>query len=187
MRKLLKQYPPTVQIKAATAAAQRAKLLDRRAAEAAVGRTREAEERLVSILEYDAADALKKDLLGNVAPLMRPDSVRFFHRALLSAQTELDAAAACFGDEERALATKFAAQAAVRTATEPGGDDDALARLPPRPFGRAALGGYASASEREAAVARAIAGLPAPPAALNRGDLQNQLNNEYEASLKRGG
>ena len=169
VRKLLKEFVPRQQAQEAAGAAVRARLLDRGAAEAALVRTQEAEERLVAILEFDAADALKKDLLGNRIELMRPDAVRFYHRSLVAAQLELDAAAGCFGAEERALATRMAAAAAA-------GPDGAAARgRPPSP------------TEREAAVLRAIDALPGPGPMANRGDLQNQLDSRYQEELAREG
>ena len=159
VRKLLNEYSPRAQARQAADVAMRAKLLDRRAAAHAPARAREAEELLAGILEFDAADARKKDLMGNLNEVMRPDAVRFYHRSLVRAQQELDAAVDCFGAEERALTAKLA-----RGALGP------KARVPPAP---------GEEREREAAVLRAIEALPGPGAALTRGDLQNALDNKW--------
>lgn len=94
VKKLLKEYAPREQARSAARAAVRARLLSKQEAEAVVARTREAEEWLVGILEFDAADARKKDLLGNQFELMRPEAVRFYHRSLVAAQAEVSRAAA---------------------------------------------------------------------------------------------
>lgn len=155
--KLLKEYSPREQASEAAALAMRSRLLGKREAGVAAVRAREAEERLVGILEFDAADARKKDLMGNLNEVMRPDAVLFYHRSLIAAQQELDAAAGCFGTEERVLAAKLARGARGATVGVP----------PP------------SSAEREAALLRAIESLPGPGAALTRGDLQNALDNKW--------
>ena len=155
--KLLKEYSPREQASEAAATASAKRLLGKREAGVAAIRAREAEERLVGILEFDTADARKKDLLGNPLELMQPDAVRFYHRSLVAAQQELDAAADCFGAEERVLATRLAR-----------GARGATAAAPPPP-----------GVEREAAILRAIETLPGPGAALTRGDLQNALDQKW--------
>ena len=157
--KLLKEYSPREQARQAADTAMRAKLLGKRDAGTAATRVREAEELLAGILEFDAADARKKDLMGNLNEVMRPDAVRFYHRSLVKAQQELDAAVDCFGAEERALTAKLARGALGNKAFVP----------PPPSVER----------EREAAVLRAIEALPGPGAALTRGDLQNALDNKW--------
>ena len=157
--KLLKEYSPREQARQAADTAMRAKLLGRREAGTAAARVREAEELLAGILEFDAADARKKDLMGNLNEVMRPDAVRFYHRSLVKAQQELDAAVDCFGAEERVLTAKLARGALGLKAGVP----------PPPGVER----------EREAAVLRAIEALPGPGAALTRGDLQNALDNKW--------
>jgi hypothetical protein len=157
--KLLKEYSPREQARQAADTAMRAKLLSRREAGTAATRAREAQELLAGILEFDAADARKKDLMGNLNEVMRADAVRFYHLSLVKAQQELDAAVDCFGAEERVLTAKLARGALGNKAGVP----------PPPSVER----------EREAAVLRAIEALPGPGAALTRGDLQNALDNKW--------
>jgi hypothetical protein len=116
----------------------------------------------VSILEYDAADGLKRDALNNKVTMMRPESLRFYHRSLLAAQEELEAACGVFGVEEREAAASFA----KRSATGGSLRSTAVTSM--------------SASERNGRILQAIGELPsAVGTALTRGDLQRRLDSTY--------
>lgn len=108
VKKLLRQYKPRDQGSAAAAAAYKAGLLNRRQAYDAEAHAREAAERLATIVEFDAFDDLKADYSSKLAAIDTPEKRVFVHRALLSAQEELDAAFLSFGEAERAEALRFA-------------------------------------------------------------------------------
>ena len=142
------------------------KLIGRQNADAALLHGREVEERLAAILEFDASNALKKDALNTPIQLMRPDELAFYHRALMSAQSEIDQTLTYFGDEEQREAVRFLARG------EPAAKIEASRR---------------EAALREAAVAAAIRELPdTTGTTLFRGDLQNSLNNQWQDDIRSG-
>ena len=139
---------------------------------------REAEERLAAILDFDAANAFKRDALGNVAQLMRPEELSFYHRAFVSAREEIERACACFSSEE----LRGAAAIVARTGATPFGLSTSLAsESTPMPPSMAAYVG--SLTERDAAIASAIGRLPSPVGtALTPSDLQRSLDNAWRES-----
>ena len=167
----------------AASTAMRERAISRRDAELVASFAREADERLASLLEADAADALKLDDLGMPLPYMRPQKVRLFHRSLVAAQEALDAAFAVFAEDDRREATRLAGAAYKRSVAS-----DALATAGASSGGSLlAAPGYEAARERDDAVTRAIDALPGPAPALFRGDLQNALDNSWrEGSAARG-
>lgn len=125
---------------------------------------REAEERLAAILEYDRANALKTDALGNSVALMSPAELDYYHRALRSAQAELELALLRFDAEDRKEAARLAlgSQPAIELAER-------------------------RVAERDGRISEAILGLPDwRGTALTRGDLQVQLDNAWRESLASG-
>lgn len=121
-----------------------------------------------SILEYDATDGRKNDALNSELPLMRPESLRFYHSALRAAQEELEAAYACFGSEERDAAALLARRSS---------QGESIQRT--------------SSALRDQQIRRAIDTLPSTVGtALFRGDLQRTLDSAYEIeqlTKRRGG
>ena len=137
--------------------------LGQRQAQEALRHARESEENLAAILEYDAVNPFKTDVLGNRMKLMRRDELDFYHRALLSAQNELAAAVDCFGADDRREAGRML-------------DRSAFAALAPD-----------VKEERESAIVARLAALPDPKGtALTRGDLQATLDAKYVDDLAAG-
>jgi hypothetical protein len=125
---------------------------------------REAEERLAAVLEYDLANALKTDALGNRVTVMSPAELEYYHRALRSAQAEIDLVLRRFDQEDR--------QQALRLAIGP----QPAAELAER-----------RVAERDGLISEAILGLPDwRGTALTRGDLQVQLDNAWREDLAVG-
>lgn len=108
VKKLLKKYKPREQGIAAIKAARTANLLSEREANAARVHVLEAAERLAAVVEFDSWDNLDADYSSKFASLDTPEKRRFAHRAMVSAEEELDAAFACFGDAEQREAARFA-------------------------------------------------------------------------------
>ena len=125
VKKLLRQYQPREQGSTAAMASYRAGLLSKRQAYEAEAHAREAAERLATIVEFDAFDDLKADYSSKLAAIDTPEKMTFVHRALLSAQEELDAAFLSFGESERSEAVRFAG-GAYQPAIPAGGDSTGL-------------------------------------------------------------
>ena len=162
--KLLKEGRARQLSQDATAAALEARVLTRAQAAEVERHTKEAVECLAAIVESNAATGLNRDALNYEMPFMRPEQLRFYHRALLTAQTEIDLATACFGEDERQAATMLSKRAAT-----------------------AASGPRLTTTERDALVVAALDLLPSPLGTfLTRGDLQRQLDDAYVEKRRRG-
>jgi hypothetical protein len=163
VRRLLKQQMRARNVGAsAVAAALRTNSMTRQQAAEASGHAKEAEERLAAILEYSGGGQLT-DALDRPFQFMRPEELTLYHRALATAQQELEAAFECFALDER--------QGAVSLLNR--------GEAPPASLLAAVLGqpGYAA---REKSIAEAIAALPSPAGtALTRSSLQAQLDMDY--------
>ena len=139
---------------------------------------REAEERLAAILDFDATNSYKRDALGNVAQLMRPEELSFYHRAFVSAREEIERACACFSAEE----LRGAAAIVAKTGSTPLGLSTSLAS-DTRPTPPSMTASVVSYLERDAAIASAIGRLPSSVGtALTPSDLQRRLDNEVRES-----
>ena len=177
VRNLLKEYRPRDQGRQAAVAATRARLLGSREANEAEEHAKEVEERLVMVLEADAMNALKTDGLNNARPAMAPEEAQFFHRALVTAQDEIIATCACFGEDERRDAQRLAARTLASTSQVPGGELPDLA-LPGTP-------GFASQRQREESVSKSIAALGSSRGSeLTRGDLQQALDDAWREARR---
>lgn len=88
--------------------------------------------------------------------LIRPETLRLYHRALFAAQEEVDLACSCFGPQERDAAAKIARRSANAEAP------------------------MLSSRERDVRVMSMIERLPSVVGtALTAADLQRQLDAEY--------
>ena len=86
-------------------------------------------------------------------------------------QTEIDATVACFGEQERAEASRLASRAYARRSSEEESS-------PPPQFAASSTRG------QQDAILRAINAMPSSAGlALTRGDLQETLNNAYREGL----
>jgi len=113
VKKLLRQYQPRDQGTAASMAAFKAGLISRKQAYEAERHAREAAERLATVIEFDAFDDMRADYSSKLAAIDTDEKRVFVHRALVSAQEELDAAFSSFGEAERAEAKRFSGGAYV--------------------------------------------------------------------------
>ena len=113
VKQLLREGRAREAAREAAAVAVKARVLTTPAAAEVERRAREAEERLAAIVETDAIDGLKRDQLNKELLSMRPEQLRFYHRALTSARSELGLACACFGADERRAALGLAAGAST--------------------------------------------------------------------------
>lgn len=162
--KLLKEGRARQLSQDATAAALEARVLTRAQAAEVERHAKEAEECLAAIVEADAATGLNRDALNYELTFMRPTELRFYHRALLTAQAEIDLAYGCFGDDERQAATMLSKRAATATS-----------------------GPRLTSAERDALVVAALDTLPSPVGTfLTRGDLQRKLDDAYVEKRRRG-
>ena len=161
--KLLKEGRARQLSQDATAAALEARVLTRAQAAEVERHAKEAEECLAAIVEADAATGLNRDALNYELTFMRPTELRFYHRALLTAQAEIDLAYGCFGDDERQAATMLSKRAATATS-----------------------GPRLTSAERDALVVAALDTLPSPVGTfLTRGDLQRKLDDAYVEKRRR--
>ena len=170
VKRIIKELQPEMIGNFAASTALKAKVLSRDQAHAVQAHCKEAEERLAGILEADALDARKKNALGQLDPSMRPEELRFLHRSLMAADLEVKAAVACFGEDERRAAAKFASSAVV----------------PLSPIGESArpTTGDVVGPAREEAIKRAIDAMPVTSGtALTRSSLQNKLENEFVSEM----
>lgn len=150
--------------------------IGRKEAERAIGLGREADERLASLLEADAADALKADDLGMPLPFMPPSKVRLFHRTLVAAQEDLDAVVALFPEDDRVEAARLAGRAYSSSSSS---SSQELASSTGAGGGLLPAAGYLAAREsRDDAITRGIDALPNRPRD-GRVNLQNRLDNEW--------
>lgn len=175
VKKILQQGKPRQMGRDAVDAGEQAGLLDRRRAIEVEGHAREAQELLASILDYERTNSYKFDALGNLATTMRPEELDYYHRALVAARLEIERACACFPSEEVQQAAALVARLGAG-ASQPGSSN-----LPSLDGDQSNVVFAGSVIERDAAITKAIAGLPSPVGtALTRGDLQSNLNNAYE-------
>ena len=130
VKRLLRQYKPRDQGSAAAAASYKAGLLTRRQSNEAEAHAREAAERLAAVVEFDAFDDLKADYSSKLAALDTPEKLGFVHRALVSAQEELDAVFFSFGEAERAEALRFVGGAYTPDLPARGGDGGSAGSAP---------------------------------------------------------
>ena len=184
VRKILQQGRPRDAGKFLAEIGRRSGQLNSARATEVENRSREAQERLAAVLEYERTNSFKTDALGNREPFMRPEELTFVHRALVSAREELEAACSLFPTEERTQAAVFLTQL---NSKEPGGSTLPNSDESGAPSSRSGGGGVGAGASadvalraRDAAIATAIAELPSPVGtALTRSDLQAALDNAY--------
>jgi hypothetical protein len=107
VRKVLAEFKPRATGRLAARAAGSAGILSPRAVAEVQGHAREAEEILALVLETDALDPFKRNLDGSEPSFMRVAQISFLHSALMAARAQVDAAVACFGEEERFSAAEL--------------------------------------------------------------------------------